>query len=87
MSPEQRAELEKWLEGRPPIIRELAMKFHAGVILDPKTGGYLYVVGFSEAGELLVSETNPAVDYQKAVATRVAICADCLKLAHEVPPP
>lgn len=69
--------LGKWLEGRPQIIQELARKFPPGTTLKSH-GETMFVVAYNEDGSLSVSDTNPGVDYEKAVATRKPLCACCL---------
>ena len=69
---------EKWLSNRPPIIRELFEKFPPGTRFQDGDK-ILHVVGYSEDGGILVSATDPSVDYKKAVRTTQRICPSCLK--------
>lgn len=69
--------LKEWLATRPKIIRDLAKRFPPGSTIE-YAGKSLYVVSYDEGGALGVSETDPAVDYQKAVDTRQVVCADCV---------
>jgi hypothetical protein len=71
-------QLEQWLVGRPKIVQELARKFPPGTIIHDHNGTKLWVVAYNEDGGVSVSETNPAVDYQKAVATRHTLCPCCV---------
>jgi hypothetical protein len=80
MSPE----MEKWIESRPPKVREAFRKWPFGTRLTTKQG-VLWVIGFSEteSPELVVaicSEIDPEKDFYKATAkqNRRYICVDHL---------
>lgn len=56
--------LEKWLESRPQVIKDLAVKYPPGTQIDGR-----YLVSYNEDGTLGMSWFNPAVDYDMAVLT------------------
>jgi hypothetical protein len=69
--------LEQWLIGRPDIVQSMARRYPPGTkfrIHDK----VVWVVSFREDGSLMVSETNPAEDYDKSVATRQPVCNCCV---------
>ena len=70
-------EWERWLNSRPPIIRELANRFPPGFSFE-KEGKTLYIVAYVEDGGIEVSEINPDEDYDNAVNTRSYVCPECL---------
>lgn len=70
--------LEEWIASRPPAVQVLARKYPPGTKFKIHEQE-LYVVGFSEQGHILVSETDPRKDYEKAVATRGPVCGCCLE--------
>lgn len=72
-------DLQKWLEGRPPVIRELAKRFPPGSYIRDHVGTKLWVCSYGEDGSVKVSETNPGEDYEKAMLTRKTMCACCAK--------
>jgi hypothetical protein len=69
--------LERWLEGRPDVVKQLAHEFPPGTKLeDPDGAGTLYVVGYNENGMLVVSGIDPTVDYEGAAhGARAYVCA------------
>jgi hypothetical protein len=69
-----KAEFSKWLEGRPEIIHKTAAEFPPGTTLD-LNGVTLYLVGYTEDGDLEMSPVNPVTHYELAMATRTTICA------------
>lgn len=70
--------LRKWLATRPGVIRKMAARNPPGstVTID---GEVLFVVSYYENGGLGVSTTDPAVDYEGAIRTRLTVCAECLR--------
>jgi len=77
MTPEQKAAMEEWLKGRPPIIRELAERFHPGVriMLGEEE---LFLLGYRENGGLIVTPICPGIDYDGAMAKRRNLCPECV---------
>jgi hypothetical protein len=67
----------EWFRTRPPIVQELLRKHPPGQVLE-LGGEPIYVIGATEGGALLVSRTDPNVDYESAVAQQESICAACL---------
>ncbi len=72
------ATMADWLESRPPEIQELAAEFLPGSTLI-LGGGVVYVVGYSEPSSILVSFTNPALDYDAAYESRWPVCLNCAR--------
>lgn len=80
-----------WLKDKSQVVRDLAKKYPPGTALEVghnKT--LLHVVGYSDGGCLLVSHTDPCVDYDKAIAEKFhynpAYCLDCGAPSTEVSP-
>jgi len=71
-------ELEKWLDGRPEIIKQMATKYPPGshLTVDGKTA---WVVSFDEAGSIGLSFINPFQNYDEAMNNIFKICGKCLK--------
>ena len=78
--------MEAWLATRPPVIREAFRLWPPGSRVHVHGHEY-YVLGYSETeisertGKvkdviLLLSEIDPAEDYQEAHRTRTQMCAD-----------
>jgi hypothetical protein len=80
LSPRARRLWFAWLASRPPEIRELAEAKPPGSWT--MMGGrkaHLVSYALSTVGPgYHFSFTDPAVDYDAAVATRFFVCADCL---------
>ena len=79
------AEFEKWLEGRPEIVKELALKFPPGTRIIGHDARVMHVVSYDESGGLGVSAVNPFEDYDGALASREMLCKCCLERAREIP--
>lgn len=79
MSKDKEQVMKEWLESRPIIVQELAERFPPSSIVIVNNEPF-YVVGYTEGeqADLIVSRTNPNEDYEKAVATRERVCADCV---------
>jgi hypothetical protein len=69
--------VEYWLKTMPKVIQETAAKYPPDSTLNIK-GETLYVIGYTEGGDLMASTTSPSVDYNKALETKVYLCAGCL---------
>jgi hypothetical protein len=74
--------LEAWLAGRPEKVKKAARCYPPGTTFAGPGGSTLWLIGFSEGEDgsvlLEVSETNPAVDYAEAVASRSVVHWGCL---------
>ncbi len=71
-------EMAEWLEEQPLTIRTMASEFP--LASEVFSGSYtVYVVGYLEVGSLLVSDTDPDLDHDLAVATRWPMCLDCAR--------
>lgn len=75
---------EQWLEGRPEAVKTTAHRFPPGSTIQSHERT-LYVVGYSDEGGLLISETNPAINYELAVATRCPVCQCCVEKLNSIP--
>jgi hypothetical protein len=64
----------RWLATRPVCVRKLAAEFPLDTRLDVK-GVTMWLVGYTEGDELLVSPINPNVDYEGSYAERTRLCA------------
>ena len=71
--------LDKWLEGRPRVIRDLAHEFPPGTPLRARDGSVAYVVGYCEDGGVTMSSVPPGTDYDEAMASRFYVCKACLR--------
>lgn len=71
-------DFEEWLATRPECVQELAKIFRPMdmVIFG---GAVYYVIGYTEDDMLIVSKTNPAEDYEKALVDREFFCVKHLK--------
>lgn len=79
-TPEQEQLWLDWVATRPKAVRAMCMLYPPGTAFDIH-GQIMYLVGYRETESdvlLLVSETNPAVDYQKATNSGQPICACCI---------
>lgn len=69
--------MEEWLESKPPIIRELFVKY-------PPNGHFtlegerVWVMGYSEDGGLGISPVNPFINYEAAIAAKRELCPCCV---------
>jgi hypothetical protein len=68
---------EEWVATRPQIIKDLAALYPPGALLLIQKK-QLYVLGYTESGGLLVSETDPCEEYARAVETRQLLCGRCI---------
>jgi hypothetical protein len=71
---------EDWLATRPPSVRALAREFPVGTILDI-AGERTFVIGYTESDMLILSPTDPTVDYHTAIADRLYVCARHVRAA------
>lgn len=78
MTAEMQARFEKWLESRPPVVRELARRYPPGTKFD-RHGKTFHVIAYTDQGGLMVTEIDPAIDYAQALFSRRAICKCCLE--------
>lgn len=75
------AALEKWLEGRPEVVKKMARRYPPGTrfLLH---GKIMHVIAYSESGGLSVTPVDPDKNWDKAVKKRRPVCACCVdKLA------
>lgn len=74
--------LKAWLATRPQAIQDLAKEFP----FDTRflcNGKVLYLVGYAEPEQLIVSETDPYDDYDAAVKGQFHMHAQCVRDSHE----
>jgi hypothetical protein len=67
-----------WVDSRPPAVRALFRRFPPGstFLMEGRTA---YIVGVAETDDepgMLLSYTNPAVDYDGAFASRFLVCGE-----------
>lgn len=74
--------LEEWIVSRPPAVQVLARKYPPGTKFKIHEQEW-YVVGFTEQGQVQVSETDPKKDYEKAIKTRGTVCKCCVDKLDE----
>jgi hypothetical protein len=72
---EQKESLAAWIATRPECVQKLAAEFPPGKQLY-LFGEIVFVLGWNEADQVIVSTTNPNEDYDRAVATKKNVCAD-----------
>lgn len=51
---EKNRELEEWLKGRPPIIRELALKYPGDTCYTQEGEGHYTIISYQESGTLKI---------------------------------
>lgn len=72
MTKEQQTAWNEWLETRPECVQNLAKRFPLGMKF--LIGNHLmYLIGYSEKDELLLTSIDPAKDYDNAVEKRIPI--------------
>jgi hypothetical protein len=66
--------LAAWLDTRPECVRRMYREFPCGseVTVD---GVRHWIIGYTEDDSLIISKTNPSVDYEKSTSHREYICA------------
>ena len=77
MNQEQKSMWEEWLATRPEVVRQMARRYPPGTkfrIHDE----VMHVMSYEESGGLSVTATDPAEDYEKAVAERQPLCKCCV---------
>ncbi len=71
------ADFNEWLHSKPESVRKLAGEFPIGVYdID---GVMMYLIGYGECDELILSRINPVVDYEGAVKAQIYVCASHLR--------
>lgn len=58
--------LEEWVQSRPASVQSLYKEFPIGSTFGGPQGETWYLLRYTEDDMLIVSEINPAVDFQKA---------------------
>jgi hypothetical protein len=71
-------EFEAWLETRPQSVQRLAREFPLGTCVRVPEG-LLYLLGWTEFDQLIVSPINPSDDYDGANGDKRYINADDLR--------
>lgn len=70
---------KKWCASRPDSVKKLMEKFPFETHWRFVVGAEIYfLLGYTESEKLIVSKTNPKLDYDKAVKNQEYICASCL---------
>lgn len=70
--------MEEWLEGKPPIVRELYVEYPPNKPV-LKDGQKVWVIAYADDGGLSVTPVNPYEDYDGAIAAKMEICPCCVK--------
>ena len=73
------ARLRRWATGRPRAVRRLARRFPPGCELCGAGCKPVFVVSYADDGRLGVSLTNPNVDYEGAMKSRMYVKAPTLR--------
>lgn len=84
---DQEKEWQEWLSTRPNAVRAMAELYPPGTTFESH-GKTMFLCGYGERATevvLLVSTTNPAVDYEGAMETRQPICSCCLPTLEKKP--
>lgn len=66
-------QLARWLATRPASVQKLAAEFPLDSVFDVK-GVTMFLCGYTEGDQLIVSPVNPNVDYEGAYAKRTRLC-------------
>jgi hypothetical protein len=66
---------KEWISDKPEEIKKSAGKFPVGSTFDIR-GTLHHLIGFTESGDLIVSEIDPFEDYDGAIAGKKYVCAD-----------
>ncbi len=72
---ERQSAISAWLSTRPASVQRLAAEFPTGTLLRCR-GRTLHVVGWTETDRLIVTEPDPAADWETAMAAKEYVCAD-----------
>ena len=70
--------LEEWIEQQPEPIQSLAREFPLGttVVFEDRL---MHLIGYMNGDRLLLTQHDPAIDYESAVDDHIEICADHLR--------
>ncbi len=81
MTAEERAKaLAAWIATRPQCVQRLAEEFPVGTVVGIH-GRKLYLIGWTEGDELILSSIDPFADYEGATAAREYLCASHVREA------
>ena len=69
------SEMDEWLSTRPECVQALAREFQIGSPVCTKDGEMMWLIGYTERDQLILSPIHPSADYDKALASRVVVCA------------
>ena len=74
---------EEWLAQLPAAVRDMARQYPPGTkfLIHSKV---MHVISYDEIGGLSVTATDPASDYEKAVAERQPVCKCCVGKLDEL---
>lgn len=75
------AEYVTWLQAKPECVRQLAAEFEIGSAREFR-GTVLYILGHREDDVLIMSPHDPGKDAERAISTRVYVCAQGLRTAQ-----
>jgi hypothetical protein len=76
------SEWHKWVKRRPTSVKVLALEFPFGSTF-LLGGRRLYLLGYASRDHLIVSETNPFMDYEKAHSERAWLPAYHARIVRE----
>ena len=68
----------EWFKTRPPEVQALIREFPLNTAVKTEEG-LLYLIGYTEGDELLMSPVDPREDYDSALEEKVYICASHLR--------
>jgi hypothetical protein len=77
---------EEWLLSRPPSVQKIAREFPAGLrFLDPGLGS-LWLIGYTEDDELILTRTNPFLDFGRASQADRTLLMNLARFRNTVAP-
>jgi hypothetical protein len=76
-------EWHAWIRERSTPVKKLALEFPFGTTFIHGSRR-LYLLGYAPRDHLIVSETNPFVDHQKAQSERAWLPAQCARDTREL---
>lgn len=77
------ANWEAWLSARPACVQALAREFPIWMVFNTPEG-QMWVMGYTESDEVLLTPIDPREDYDGALAMHRQVHATCLRDAMEV---
>lgn len=69
---------EAWLAERPECVRKLAAEFPPGTRIFHRERIW-WLLGYTESDELIITDSSPFEDYDKAVEAKKIVHAQCIR--------